>query len=1085
MAPPPIPLSTFVGRQAELDRGRELLGQRRLVTLTGPGGAGKTRLALELTREGAIAFCDISTAHDPDGLQAAVAAALDVPSAPGGTGREHILRKLHDGAGVLVVDNCEQVIDPAAELVESVLQECPGVRVLATSQEPLNLPGEALLRLGSLPAEEAAALFRDRLGEEASEPIVARICERLDGIPLAVELAAARGRTMALEDLAAGLEDRFELLVAGSRRAPTRQQTLEAAVEWSYSLLSPEEQAVFNRVAVLPGVFALDAARVAAAGGTVSERAVPLLLSRLGERSLLEVAEGGRGYRMVETLRFYGRERLEEAGEAAQVVVRAAEHYDRASDHRAAVALAMEAMRLVPEDDPERIAILDLAAKEAERTGRYELGVRALEELGRRPEAQADRSLYANTQMRLASAYSLQTGDMSKAAPPAERAKAAFAELGERASELQVEVELAWLEGLDGRAAVQAERALKVVEEARGLPGAEETYLHALGCAGAAAGFTNQAGLSRDLIEEGLALARSRNDSYQVGWFIGMLAHTRLILEGPREPLRLLRVNREEVRRHLDPVYLEAIVNSLFLAGEPRELLAELEAEEAAVLGFGIRGAYLFAVGAAASAELGQAAQAEDMLATADRMFGGRHIYYQSRARIWMAGVAEWLQGRPAPGASAMLSAGDMLLAIGIRPFAALAFRDAADAAWDAGAEDLEREASQRLATIGIENPLVSALQALGTPAGTAALGELGCLSLRARSLEREGHLEEAAAAYEELGLLVRRERVLGRAARAGRAPSSPLARRLRRLVAFEGVPEGDLEALAAQAAPAVYAPGQSIFHEGEDAGALFALDSGRVRLEVAGAGSAADVGPGELLGERSLLAGEHHVVAAKAVEPVALVRMAPGAVLEVARRHPQVAERLVALVSQRVRQEGSLSGLAPPADVGGRLLGAVVATEGEGETPPAFEVLPVYLSAGSLWLLRPAREDSWLVDAAAGRLPEKVVGSALEAAGFAAEIVHSTSWRHQDGRLVLTYLAILPGHSEPPGFEALRVERADLARGSAKGAPEGIRVAQVVEHGLRHLSWLSRDDPVIRAELSPEWLEVVAGYQPEPFRAL
>src|SRR5439155_22811873 len=132
-------------------------------------------------------------------------------------------RRLHDAAGVLVVDNCEQVIDAAAELVESILQQCPDLRVLATSQEPLNLPGETLVRLGSLPPDEAAQLFHDRLGEaRGDEPLVRQICARLDGIPLAVELAAARGRSLPLADLAAGLEDRFELLVAGSRRAPTR-----------------------------------------------------------------------------------------------------------------------------------------------------------------------------------------------------------------------------------------------------------------------------------------------------------------------------------------------------------------------------------------------------------------------------------------------------------------------------------------------------------------------------------------------------------------------------------------------------------------------------------------------------------------------------------------------------------------------------------------------------------------------------------------------------------------------------------------------------------------------------------------------
>jgi len=315
--------------------------------------------------------------------------------------------------------------------------------------------------------------------------------------------------------------------------------------------------------------------------------------------------------------------------------------------------------------------------------------------------------------------------------------------------------------------------------------------------------------------------------------------------------------------------------------------------------------------------------------------------------------------------------------------------------------------------------------------------------------------------------MIVRRDRALGRAARAGRAPVSPLARRLSRVVAFEGVPGEELEQVAADAVPVSFAAGEAIFQAGEPAVALLITEAG------------------DLMGERALLPGETHVIRLAAPRALDAVSVPSAAVLSLARRRPQVAERLVALVSQRLRQEAAESGTAAPADVASRLLGAVALTEAPGAAPPAFEVLPVYLAGGTLWTLRPAGEPSWLVDADPGRLPEEVVSAALRGAGYDAQIVHSTSWRHQAGRLVLTYVAILHGRAEPAGFETLRVERADLARGSATGAPQAIQVTQVVEHGLRHLSWLSRDDPVIRAELSPEWLEVVSSYTPEPFRAL
>lgn len=181
-----------------------------------------------------------------------------------------------------------------------------------------------------------------------------------------------------------------------------------------------------------------------------------------------------------------------------------------------------------------------------------------------------------------------------------------------------------------------------------------------------------------------------------------------------------------------------------------------------------------------------------------------------------------------------------------------------------------------------------------------------------------------------------------------------------------------------------------------------------------------------------------------------------------------------------------SMASEPEPPDIAGRVLGGIqLAAAATGGPLPAFEILPVYLGGDRPWLLHPADSPSWLVDAEPGRLPAAVVAAALEGACCPAEIVHSTSWRYDSGRLVLTYLAIMPGEQAVAGFEPEPVHRAELARGSAREAPTSIDVGQVVEHGLRHLSWLSRDDPVIRQELSSAWLALVADYHPEPFRAL
>ena len=319
-----------------------LLERHRLVTVAGPGGAGKTRLADQVVRRVAGRFADgvwlaeLASVQDPVLVAAVVAGVLGVREQPGVPLGEVLARALSRRQLLLVLDNCEHVIGAAAELCAGLLAACDDVRVLATSREPLRIAGEARYRLGplSLPdgddpagadASEAVALFVDRARrvdpgfalDEVTWPAVARLVARLDGMPLAIELAAARVEALGVGQLADRLDDRFGLLTAGDRLAPWRQRSLAAAVEWSYRLLDEREQGVFRALSVFPGPFTLEAAEAVAGPG-----AGPVVLHLVDCSLLVPPRAGPDGrsrYGMLETLRAYGAGQLAEAGEDARV----------------------------------------------------------------------------------------------------------------------------------------------------------------------------------------------------------------------------------------------------------------------------------------------------------------------------------------------------------------------------------------------------------------------------------------------------------------------------------------------------------------------------------------------------------------------------------------------------------------------------------------------------------------------------------------------------------------------------------------------------------------------------------------------
>jgi predicted ATPase/DNA-binding CsgD family transcriptional regulator len=335
----PGALTSFVGRARVVGEVATHLGQHRLVTVTGPGGAGKTRLASEVARQVADRFADgvwlaeLAAVTDPAQVAAAVGAALGIRDLPSVAAADALAQALARRQLLLLLDNCEQVIGAAAELCGRLLLGADDVRVLATSREPLRIAGEVRYRLGplSLPGDanagdcEAVTLFADRARavepgfalDEKTAATVTRLVARLDGMPLAIELAAARVDALGVTQLLDRIDDRFGLLSDGDRLAEERQRSLAATVRWSYQLLSDAERRVFRAVSVFPGPFTLDGAEAVA--GTGADRAV----LRLVDCSLLlppRTGPDGRSrYGMLETLRAYGTVLLTEAGEENKV----------------------------------------------------------------------------------------------------------------------------------------------------------------------------------------------------------------------------------------------------------------------------------------------------------------------------------------------------------------------------------------------------------------------------------------------------------------------------------------------------------------------------------------------------------------------------------------------------------------------------------------------------------------------------------------------------------------------------------------------------------------------------------------------
>ncbi len=344
----PVARSNFVGRERELVEVKRELAMTRLLTLTGTGGSGKTRLALEVARDLIGAYPDgiwvveFAPLSEPELVPQAVASALGVREKPGNLLTDALADQLRKKDLLLVLDNCEHVIDATAHLADALLSACPRLRILTTSREALRVGGEVVWQVPSLSVpdpekstsaeelkrSEAVRLFSERARSrrpgfrltEQNGGVVADICRRLDGIPLAIELAAARVGVLSVEQISERLDDSLVLLRGGSRTTERRHQTLRGTLEWSHGLLSEAEKRLFERLSVFAGGWALEAAEAVGLGGDIGKEDVLELLECLSDKSLVVVMEAGDEdaprYRLLEPVRQYAREKLAEGGEA-------------------------------------------------------------------------------------------------------------------------------------------------------------------------------------------------------------------------------------------------------------------------------------------------------------------------------------------------------------------------------------------------------------------------------------------------------------------------------------------------------------------------------------------------------------------------------------------------------------------------------------------------------------------------------------------------------------------------------------------------------------------------------------------------
>jgi non-specific serine/threonine protein kinase len=564
----PAPLTSLVGRGPELGGIGEALRKSRLVTLTGPGGVGKTRLALELARRqigrrsDGVWLVDLASGPEAPDVAAETARTLDVRSRRDATWTDCLQSYLADRDPLLVLDNCEHVIEAAAQLADGLLASCPDVRIIATSREVFDVQGERVWRLEPLDPDDARRLFVERararrpqfLPDERTDETITRICERLDRLPLAIELAAARAGVMSIEEILAELESSLGLL-GGGRLAPPRHRTVRATVEWSHMLLETAEQDALRNLGVFVGGFGAEAAISVAPGLTLEA------LGRLVDKSLVSVSMSPSGrtrYRLLETVREYERELLDEAGELDGARDRHLEHFSALAQPEAVGWPSPAAQRLVEElhDDyanvraalewsaasdpcaglPFLIGIWDLFFMLGQSDG-LRLGELLLEGCGEQDRTRAC------VQISVA-VLRLMQADTAGATSMLDEARTLSAELGER----DLEGWAGFFQGLTATFGGAGEAGREVLTRARdlhrelGVRIGEGRSVAALGLIELSAGDAERA---RKLVEEALEIQLATGDLWSQGQchvYLGMIAE-----DGGADPSQATAHYREAV----------------------------------------------------------------------------------------------------------------------------------------------------------------------------------------------------------------------------------------------------------------------------------------------------------------------------------------------------------------------------------------------------------------------------------------------------------------------------------------------------------------------------------------------------------
>jgi predicted ATPase/DNA-binding NarL/FixJ family response regulator len=578
----PVELTSFVPRDGELAELTTLIAGARLVTLTGSGGCGKTRLALHAAAGRVAAHADgvwlaeLASLHDPAQVTASIADVLQVRQRGPGSGPAELAKAIDTQELLLVLDNCEHLIHRCAEVADALLRACPRLRILATSREPLSVPGEVTWRVPSLPFPadpslvppgdlvrfEAVRLFAERARlarprftlTRENAAAVAEICARLDGIPLAIELAAARVRVFSPAQIAAGLHDRFRLLTGGARTAVPRQQTLEASVAWSYGLLAEPERAVLRQLSVFSGGFTLAAAGVVAAGAGQPEDVLSLV-SQLTDKSLIVAAEDGTGdrFRMLETIRDYAAARLLEAGEATGCQARHFRFFSHAVDRRPAEGEDSYCARMGTDYGNIRAA-LGWASRQDDPELLLSLATRLV--------------MFWSASTHLAEAVEwLQTAtERGRGADPGLRARA-LAALTQIAS-LALNLPVAFAAGTEGLAVL---RQL----------GDKEAIVMTLTSLGSSATLMGEPEAGRPYLYEAIALAEEIGDQRALAYALAVRgrAATMFPADRPagREALRRsIEVARQCGARHVEGIALGVLGTLSTLDGRPREAIPPL-----------------------------------------------------------------------------------------------------------------------------------------------------------------------------------------------------------------------------------------------------------------------------------------------------------------------------------------------------------------------------------------------------------------------------------------------------------------------------------------------------------------------------